>query len=220
MKHSNDSGFTLIELMIVVAIASILLAAVVSAYQVQVRSKNTQELLTDMNQTARAALEIMVHELRQAGCDPDGVAGAGIVNAGANDITFTMDIGNTAGDSFQPDGLLNGPDEQVRYTINAAGNLGRDNFQGNGLQPLARNVDALNFVYLDEFGNVTAVPADIRNIQVTLVVRSQVAGGFTHMHIDNVDYTNQQGDVILPAPNDSFRRFMLTTTVACRNMGI
>lgn len=221
MKRSNIKGFTLIELMIVLAISSILMAAVVSAYQVQVQSKNTQEILTDMNQTARAALEIMTFELRTAGCDPDGTAGAGIVNAGANSITFTMDIGNTAGTSFQPDGLLDGPNEQVQYAINGAGNLGRNTFDGNGLQPLARNVDALNFVYLDANGNPTGTLADIRSIQVTLVARAgQTAGGFLHTYTNNIAYTNQQGTEILAAQNDSFRRLLLTTTVSCRNLGL
>jgi len=220
MKQSTQNGFTLIELMVTMAIASIIMAAVVSAYQVQVRSKNTQEALTDMNSSTRAAMEIMVHELRTAGCDPDGTAGAGIVNAGANSVSFTMDIGNTAGTSFEPDGLLNGPNEQVTYAINGNGDLGRDT--GGGLQPLARNVDALDFVYLDEDGNVTATLADIRSVQVTIVARAGRGGspGFMGTAVDNTDYTNQQGTVILAAPGDNFRRFLLTTTVNCRNLGI
>ena len=141
MEHSNQNGFTLIELMVSIAIGSVLILAVAAAYQVQVQSKNTQEALTDMNSSTRAAMEIMVHELRTAGCDPDGTAGAGIVNATNNTLSFTMDIGNTAGTSFEPDGALDGPNEQVRYAINANGDLGRDT--GGGLQPLARNVDAL-----------------------------------------------------------------------------
>lgn len=221
MKRSDQSGFTLIELMIAMAIGSILMVAVVSAYQIQVGSKNTQEALTDMNTTARAALEIMVHEVRTAGCDPDGGAGAGIVNAGANDLTFTMDIGNTAGTSFQPDGLLDGPNEQIRYAINANGNLGRDRLDGAGLQPLARNVDAVDFVYLDEDGVVTGTLADIRSIQITIVARSgRAAPGFMKTVVDNTNYTNQQGTVILAAPGDSFRRLLLTTTVNCRNLGV
>lgn len=221
MRRSDQPGFTLIELMIAMAIGSILMVAVVSAYQIQVGSKNTQEALTDMNTTARAALEIMVHELRTAGCDPDGGAGAGIVNAGANDLTFTMDIGNTAGTSFQPDGLLDGPNEQIRYAINANGNLGRDRLDGAGLQPLARNVDALDFVYLDEDGIVTGVLADIRSIQISIVARAgRAAPGFMKTAVDNTNYTNQQGTVILAAPGDSFRRLLLTTTVACRNLGV
>jgi type IV pilus assembly protein PilW len=222
MRRSDNFGFTLIELMVAMAAGAILMAAVVSAYQVQVRSKNTQEALTDMNNTVRTALEIMVHELRTAGCDPNNTDTAGIVNAGANDLTFTMDIGNTAGNSFQPDGLLDGPNEQIRYAINANGNLGRDRLDGAGLQPLARNVDALDFVYLDANGNVTATLADIRSIQITIVARAgRLAPGFTMSStVDNRVYTNQQGTVILPAPGDRFRRLLLTTTVNCRNLGI
>ncbi|MGD9307731.1 MAG: prepilin-type N-terminal cleavage/methylation domain-containing protein [Desulfosarcina sp.] len=219
MKHSDHQGFTLIELMIAMAIGSILMVAVVSAYQIQVGSKNTQEALTDMNSSTRAALEIMVHELRTAGCDPDGTANAGIVNAAANTISFTMDIGDAAGTSFEPDGALNGPNEQVRYAITAAGDLGRDT--GGGLQPLARNVDALDFVYLDEDGNVTGTLANPRSVQITIVARAGRGGpGFMKTAVDNTNYTNQQGTVVLAAPGDQFRRVLLTTTVACRNLGV
>lgn len=221
MRLLDNKGLTLVELMVVVAITSIFLGAVISAYQVQVRSKNTQEAITDMNTTARAAMEIITHELRTAGCDPDGVAGAGIVNAGANTITFTMDIGNTAGTSFQPDGLLDGPNEQVRYALTGGGDLGRATGAAGVLQPLAQNVDAIDFVYLDQDDNVTATLADIRTIQVTMVARSgQAAGGFMRAYTDTTVYTNQQGTVILPAQNDAFRRLLLTTTVNCRNLGI
>lgn len=220
MKHSDHNGFTLVELMIAMVIGSILMLAVASAYEVQVRSKNTQEALTDMTSSARAALEIMIHELSTAGCDPDESAGAGIVNALANDLTFTMDIGNTAGTSFRPDGLLDGPNERVRYAVTAAGDLGRATGAGM-LQPLVRNVDALDFVYLGANGLVTAVLADIRSIQISIVARSgQVVPGFTGSTVDNTVYTNQQGTVILAAPGDSFKRLLLTTTVNCRNLGV
>ncbi|MEE4111298.1 MAG: prepilin-type N-terminal cleavage/methylation domain-containing protein [Desulfobacteraceae bacterium] len=235
MRRSDQFGFTLIELMIAMVIGSILMVAVVSAYQIQVSSKNTQEALTDMNTTARAALEIITHELSTAGCDPNNTDTAGIVNATANDLTFTMDIGNTAGNSFRPDGLLDGPDEQIRYAINAAGNLGRDRLDGAGLQPLARNVDAIDFVYLDGSNppNVIASPVaaanlgDIRSIQITVVARAgRAAPGFMKTTVDNRLYTNQQGNALVFAngvpnpPNDSFRRLLLTTTVNCRNLGV
>ena len=227
MRRSDHFGFTLIELMIAMVIGSILMVAVVSAYQLQVGSKNTQEALTDMNTTARAALEIMVQELSTAGCDPTNTDTPGIVNAVANDLTFTMDIGKTAGTSFQPDGLIDGPNEQIRYAINGNGNLGRDRLDGAGLQPLARNVDALDFVYLDANGIVTAVLADIRSIQITIVARAgRAVPGFIKTTVDNRVYTNQQLTPLVFAngvpnpPNDSFRRLLLTTTVNCHNLGI
>jgi type IV pilus assembly protein PilW len=237
MRRSDHFGFTLIELMIAMVIGSILMVAVVSAYQIQVGSKNTQEALTDMNTTARAALEIMTKELSTAGCDPNNTDIPGFVDATADDLTVTMDIGNTAGTSFQADGLIDGPNEQIRYAVNGNGNLGRDRLDGANLQPLARNVDALNFVYLDDSNPplviacdpVTGVAAgdldDIRSIEITLVARAgRAAPGFMKTAVDNTTYTNQRGDILVFAngapnpPGDSFRRLLLTTTVNCRNM--
>jgi len=38
--------------------------------------------------------------------------------------------------------------------------------------------------------------------------------------LDDQDYMNQQGAVILPAQNDRFRRIVLSTDVFCRNLGL
>jgi len=213
-KTHKNQGFTLIELLVAMAIVSIVMTAVVSAYQLQVQSKNTQDALTDMNQTARAALEIMAHEMRTAGCDPERTANAGVVVANANRLDFTMDIGDGA--SFEPDGDLDDPNETVSYALNG-GNLTRDT--GGGPMPLARNVDALDFVYLDGNGVVTADPTQIRTIQVAIVARSgQAAGGFMHSFIDNQTYANLQGAVIFGPAGDSFRRLLLTRNIRCYNM--
>jgi len=212
----KNMGFTLIELLVAMAVVSIVMAAVVSAYQLQVRGKNTQDALTDMNQAARAALEIMTYEIRTAGCDPELTADAGITVAAANQLDFTMDIGDGA--SFEPDGDLDDPNERVSYTLNG-GNLARATGVAGVPQPLARNVDALNFVYLDEDGNITGTPADVRTIQVAIVARAgQAAGGFMHSFTDTRTYQNLQGDWIFGPANDSFRRLLLTKTINCYNM--
>ena len=198
------------------AMASIVMAAVVSAYTVQVRSKNTQEVVTDMNDTARAALEIMITEIRMAGFDPLGTANARIITANSDELQFSMDIGD--GDpmtTFEPDGDAGDANENIRYKIDS-GNLGRQTGGAGAFTALAHNVDALNFIYLDANGNITGTLNNIRTIQVTIVARAE--GGFTGSHTDNTAYENQQGDVIFTAPGDSFRRLCLTTTVACRNM--
>lgn len=223
MKYSGIKGFTLIELMVAMVIASILMTAVVMTYQLQVRSSNTQAVMTDMNQTARAALEIMTKEIGFAGYDPLRSADAGIQLAQPNQMQFTMDIGDPAQPAtnvLQPDGDANDPNESVRYQINANGHLGRDT--GGGLQPLARNVDALDFVYLDATGAVTGVLENIRSVEVTIVARAGEAGGagFTGAHNDTTDYVNQRGDVILPAQNDAFRRVRFTTTIQTPNNGL
>lgn len=220
MKYSDHNGFTLIELMIAMVIGSIVMAAVVGAYQIQVRSKNAQEAITDINSSARAALEIMTSELSAAGCDPEGTAGAGIITAEVDNLIFSMDIGNTAGTSFQPDGLLDGPNEIVRYAL-IAGTLGRATGAAGVLQPLVRNVDVLDFVYLNEAGGIAATLATIRAVEVSIVARSgQGSLGSRMRTVDNTSYPNLQNVEILAPPNDSIRRVLLTTSVNCRNLGV
>jgi type IV pilus assembly protein PilW len=176
-----------------------------------------------MNQTARAALEIMTKEIGYAGYDPLRSANAGIQVAQSNQLTITMDIGDPsqpASNVLDPDGDALDPNENVTYAINANRHLGRNT--GGGLQPLARNVDALDFVYLDDTGAITATLTDIRSIEVTIVARAGEAGGagFTGAYTDTTNYVNQRGTVILAAPNDSFRRVRFTTTIQTPNNGL
>jgi type IV pilus assembly protein PilW len=232
MKYSGNKGFTLVELLVAMAIASIVMAVVVTTYQLQVRGKNTQEALNDMNQTTRAALEVMTNEIRSAGFDTVAPTApvAGILIANANQLQFTMDISN--GVTLQPNGVVTDPNENVTYQLYVDGNgnqnLGRNT--GGGLMPLARNVDALDFVYLNGNTPPAVIPtpvsaanlANIRSIQVTIVARAGEAGGVGYVgrHTDNTAYFNQQGTQILAAQNDNYRRVLLTTTIQCRNIGI
>lgn len=255
MNHMGKNGFSLIELLVAMAITSIVTIAIVSTYQVQVQAKNTQEALTDMNQTARAALEIMAHEIRLAGLDPTSDAGAGITTARADELIFSLDRRSNVGAVAvnAPDRDCCDPNEQVRYHLTNDGDndgvndniadgvechLGRETGAGliaalgcaggtNGLQPLARNVDALNFVYLDEAGTVIPSPVaanrldDIRAIQVTIVARAGTGSrGFFYDYTDNTAYFNLQNQQIIPAQGDDFRRLRLATTIACRNLGL
>lgn len=262
MTHTNKNGFTLIELLVAMAMASIVGVAIASTYTFQVRAKNTQEALTDMNQTARAALEVMTHEIRMAGLDPTGNAGARIINADVGELIFSQDRGDGATNS--PNGDCCDGNEVIRYHLSPAAmdanndgvndniasgvdcNLGRETWAGHipgnpcgagaspGLQPLARNVDVLNFVYLtddndgDGAPDVLATPVatqalrnSIRTIQVTIVARAGTESrGFFYEYTDNNAYFNLQGQQILPAQNDRFRRLQLSTTIACRNIGL
>lgn len=245
MSLKNNTGLTLIELMIAMTVAGIVMAAIVSAYQVQVKSKNIQEVTTDMNQAIRAALDRMESEIRMAGCDPTGGADAGIVTANQAELQFTMDTRGSGNGSS--DGDLDDTNENVRYALDNDGDgdgiadgtpcdLGREASTGSGLQTLAENIDALNFVYLDAEGNALATPVsdtdDIRSVVVTIVARSgEKVRAFTGGHTDTNIYTNQQPitssvywtfdpDADLSDPDGArFRRIQLTKTINGRNMG-
>lgn len=233
----NSKGFTLIELMIAMAISGIVMACIYAAYEMQVKSQITNQALVDMQQEMRAAMFLMERDLRMAGYDPTENAKAEISEIRANSVTFSMDVAGGEADGLDndndasvdeadeagfPDGDLDDGNEVIRYVheIDADGTpyLGRS-MGGGAVSPVAYNIDALNFVFLDENGNPTGDRTQIKAIAITLVGRSgKDVPVLFFKHQDNTVYRNQQGDVILAAQNDNFRRMMLSTVVKCRNL--
>lgn len=241
MRYTDKKGFTLIELLIGMALSSIAIIIIIGTYTLQVRGKNTMEALTDMNQAARAALEIMTDEIRQAGLDPLGTANASITYATKGTLSFSLDRRSNTSSTNAPDGDTHDPNEEITYslTLDTDDNgvnddivsgtechLGRNT--GGGLQPLARNVDTLNFVYLNAAGTaINLTPTDqtlrdsIRSIEITIVARAgQSSGGLFYSYVNNDVYRNLQDAIVLEAQKDAFRRLRLATTVQCRNMGL
>jgi len=223
MPHPNKiRGFTLVELLVAMAISSIVLASVAAAYRTQIRTHATQQMVVDMQQNIRGAMYIMQREIRMAGHDPTGLSGASILVADDAVLQFQSDDNE--------DGDCDDSMEDIRYAMTADGALGRQ-VSGGLLDPLAENIDAINFVYLDGANppNVLATPvpesnrSDIRSIQITIVARSgQNLPGLFYQATDDRIYRNQQGTIILDmsAAPDTFRRQLLTAEVRCRNLGL
>jgi type IV pilus assembly protein PilW len=234
--HTGNKGMTLIELMVAMAIASVLMAGIYTFYQNQLKSHITQEELVDMQQDARVGMYMMTREIRMAGFDPANT-GATIRTANAGQIAFDSDEND--------DGVIDVATERFYFALSndadgdgiADGtpcNLERGSWDNGlnpvALSPVALNIDALNFVYLDGAGtvldddgkgNVTANMAAIRSVQITLVARSgENIRGLMYRENDIRSYTNQQGTVLLDAPDDDFHRIRLTASVKVRNLGL
>jgi type IV pilus assembly protein PilW len=213
----NNKAFTLIELMVAMAISGIVMAAIISTCQNQVQAQLTQQSMVDMHQNARAAMHVMKSEIRMAGYDPTSNADSTVLIATANDFQFQIDING--------DGDCDDANEVIRYALNGT-DLGRATGIGGVLQPVAENIDALNFVYFDTtMTRFTPTPGNqselesVRLVQATIVARADdPTMAFKH---DNTDsYTNQLGEVILGPVNDTFRRTLLSANIWCRNMGM
>lgn len=220
--HDNPKGFTLIELMVTMVISLVVMAGIYFTYQSQQKSHDIQIQVAAMQQNLRAAMFYMEREIRMAGCDPTGSATpvAGIYTAQPTTIEFRSDIrGDSEGS--EPDGDTNDTDEHVVYTLYdsslspGVNDLGRDT--GGANQPVALRIDALKFVYLDRNGIETAVLANIRAVEVTLVARS---AKLERGYVNNNVYTDKQGRTVLAAQNDGYRRKSLTVHIDCRNLGI
>lgn len=225
LKVSDNAAFTLIEVMIAMAVSTMIAAVMYIAFQTQVKSQVAQDVSLKMTQSLRAAMEIMTTDIRLAGCDPTEGADAAIQTATAVELRMTMDLRGEA--DGRPDGDCSDPNEDVRYFINAAsGHLERDAGDGNGPQPLVRHCDAINFVYLDRLGNTMDPaagafdPDDIASIQVSILTRSADIDNPALLanYTDSRSYINLQGVEIFRAPGDQFRRFQLSATIDRRNL--
>jgi type IV pilus assembly protein PilW len=218
LKHCLKNAFTLVELLIALALAAMATAAIYKAFQAQQSIYQIQDQLSEAEQNLRAALDIMVREIRMAGYDPQSTANAGITLAESNAIQFTADL-NGNGHDFATATSANNPNEKITFTF--ASNSLRREVWGGGAQVLAGNIDALNLVYLNKYGSVIATPVtdleQIRSIQITIVAR---ANKQDKNFRNSSQYTNSQGEVVLASQNDGYRRRALTTTVRCRNMGL
>jgi type IV pilus assembly protein PilW len=208
-------GFTLVELLVAVAIAGVVMAGVYSVYVSQQGSYEAQLQVAAIEQKARAAVYFLNRDIAMAGCDPAGNADARILLADAHSIRFTEDL-NGNGDA----GEYN---EDITYSLYTSKDgiqkLGRKTPFAANYQPVAENVETLDFVYLDHNDQVLATPVAhpslIRSVQITLVVRADTMDPrYTNQHI----YSNQQGQTLLGPNNDHFRRRLMTTEVWCRNL--
>jgi prepilin-type N-terminal cleavage/methylation domain-containing protein len=118
--HPNARGFSLIELMIVIAILSVVMGAVFSQITGVQQRYRTEEAKLDIAQESREFLDQMVRDLHQAGyptskmydsavfagpTNNDHRVAAGLVKFAYNDVWFEGDVDG--------DGLV----ESVRYTL-------------------------------------------------------------------------------------------------------
>jgi len=213
-ERKRTAGFTLVETLIALTIAGVVMGGIYSVYLSQQGSYTAQEQVTALEQKVRAAMYFMNRDISMAGCDPTGNANARILTATAHSIRFTEDL-NGNGDASEYN-------EDITYSLYMSGGiqkLGRKTpFTANN-QPVAENVEALDFIYLDKNSNVlptpVADPSRIRSVQITLVVRADRKD--PHYRNANV-YKNQQGQVVLGPENDNFRRRLMTAQVLCRNL--
>ncbi len=150
-------GFSLVELLVAMAITGVVMAAVFKIYTTQQDSYLVQEQVAEMQQNGRIAKYVMTREIRMAGHDPTGLAGEGFISAGGNIIHFTMDITGGESDGIDNDGDLsideadedyNGeitfPGDDITYSVSAGSLLRND---GSGNQSVVENIDAIGFAY-------------------------------------------------------------------------
>lgn len=114
-KGTTEAGFTLVELLVAIAVGALLISAVYSLFVVQNKTYADQNTVADIQQNVRAAMGILSTELRLAGygfsTDGTYTSASGIFYAVTPSNSSTGPDGITIRYGINPD--PNNPDTQV-----------------------------------------------------------------------------------------------------------
>lgn len=167
-RIDNHKGFTLTELMIAMAVGSIIMAVIYSTYQAQQKSYTNQQVAVEMQQNIRAAMSLIKREIRMAGYDPlasDGVdndaangvddpgesSGAGILSATGSFIQFSFDnnANSTTADSNESltYGFTSGDIDLDGIADDGAESLSRVDAGGGTTELIAYDIQGIAFAY-------------------------------------------------------------------------
>lgn len=246
-NSKEDRGFSLVELLVAMAVGSIIIALIATAYWSQSQTSRTQQMTVEMQQNIRAGLLFMQQDIMMAGYEdtPASTAGATITVAQANDLQFTymdpmMEEDNIDNDNDglvdereEKDGVDNNGDndvdemnelETVRFYLSGS-ELRRSLIEDktNAVRQdevIARDIEQLEFFYTLANGNTfTSVgTADNRNNIRKIGISILARTQFEgKVSQDNQTYTTLSGAVWGPY-NDNNMRELVITTVVCRNM--
>lgn len=238
INNYREKGFTLVELLLAMAIFGTVLMAVFIIYRVHQQHYASQLSVTEMQQNVRASMNIMSREIRMAGYDDPDNPVAQIVNAEPDLFYFTYDLNEN--------GKVTDPGEHVAYDlyISADGTqtLGRTtnsttidvavkspgHFEvtNPAHQPVAENIEHLEFFYLDKNGNVTTAEDQVRTVILTIVGRTRYPdqnfiNTTTYNPASNLAFYNTGTLSGRSWPsNDHYRRDIEILRIECRNMGL
>lgn len=144
----NDSGFTLIEVLIAMAVAMVIMAGSYVYFNTQQKQTIIQTNVSDAQQTLRAGIDFVAREFRMVGYDPNVSGNFGITEIsdenGMSAISYSWDAVNG-------DGVLDGNDA-FRFSLGNAAPLDgvldlRRNVGGSGSQLMAQSVMGLGLAY-------------------------------------------------------------------------
>jgi len=176
----NKKGITLIELLVVLVIGGIVLAGIYRIFIAQSKAYTVQDQVAEVQQNVRSAMEILVRDLRMAGCDDDGntiTVNNPIPFVGNNAITVSYEYYNQAAMATEL--------HTVAYNL-IGDNLFRQPTIGGVVSPsevILENVDQLNFTYGIDTNNDGYVESWVNaggvGTSIILAVRVQLMAGPT-----------------------------------------
>jgi prepilin-type N-terminal cleavage/methylation domain-containing protein len=158
-KHMVNKGFSLVELLVGIAIMGVLLTTIYSLVMSANKSQLSQDLEVEMQQNARSALDFIVRELRNMSS----------LNCLENTSTTCLD----SGDKIQFTSMTD-TDSRI-FSWGSGDNILRYSKAPMGLedrQPLADHITAISFTAFDSNNNSTTLLGNAQRINITLTART------------------------------------------------
>ncbi len=168
---TDQRGVTLTELLIALALGLFTVGAVYSVHLHQVKRQIVQEDVLAMQQTARAALDMMAREIRMAGYDPMGVNWDVDPSNDFHGIVYHPTGLHIRAD-LNGNGVLTDSKESIVYLYDDSTATLRRKVGGGGRQPVAEHIESLTFSYRDALGQPTIHAPSIRAVDVQVTARS------------------------------------------------
>jgi len=190
---NNTRGFTLVELLIAVGIMSMVITAIYGVSASASRSSTKNEVAAEVIQNLRTSMDFIEQDIRMAGLDRFGLAGAGIVRQDApvpmpsvTHLYFTADrnMNDTIDNYDNSDGITEegGDLDRITYYYDAANKQLRQCLSDDTTDPscetVAINVGNFQFSYLDADNAPIPFPIDtddklfsIRTVQVSMTIQ-------------------------------------------------
>jgi type IV pilus assembly protein PilW len=185
----RERGFSLVELLVALAVGMIALAAFYSVFVVQSKRFSVEEQINELQQNIRAGMNLMIMDIRLAGYDPTDVGNFYGITVNADQLELKADLDGS--------GTIAGQ-EDIIYKFDAANKRITRNI-GGGDQPFIENVQAFSFDYLDLDGNAAATSSLVRQMKISITGRTGKS---------DPNYT----------PNGGYRTYTLTSYVTPRNL--
>ncbi len=158
-----SKGFTLVEILIAMAVGLVVLGALYGVFTMQNKTLSNQEQIVELQQNARAAMDLLTREISMAGYNPTNMSGTSsprISAATVNSISFVV-------------GDKDGGTTNITYDVYTSGGvkcLGRT--VNGSKQPAVEHIESLNFTYLLNDGTETTTPT---SAQLDSIVKVKVS---------------------------------------------
>jgi type IV pilus assembly protein PilW len=173
--ETDNRGFTLMELVVAMGIGMVILGSIAGTFMTQTKFYNAQEQVNEMQQNARAAMDLMTREVKLAGYKPRGTESFTGVSYSTTELRIRANLNGYLDDLNGGNATINdSSDEHVVYTFDSANKQIKRAYGVIGATPevIASNIESFTFGYLNSSGAATTTEANIRQVSLNITART------------------------------------------------